>query len=114
YKSLPQNIKDKAAYALSFYNKELVKHFKLEEQTFALLTGIDNSLDTLIQAIVSEHKQLHKLFESIDGHSDLPLHLDTLGKMLEAHIRKEERELFPLIQDTCDEDLLRTIGKKLL
>ena len=35
--------------------------------------------------------------------------LDRIGKFLEAHIRKEEREVFPLIEQACTEKVLAAI-----
>jgi len=35
--------------------------------------------------------------------------LDKLGKKLEQHIRKEERILFPLIEQYCPEEMLAAI-----
>ena len=46
---------------------------------------------------------------------NLQVHLDTLGNALEIHIRKEERELFPLIEETCNEaELLTAIDNILI
>jgi len=35
--------------------------------------------------------------------------MDELGTKLEAHIRKEERVLFPLLQQYCSRDVLEQI-----
>jgi iron-sulfur cluster repair protein YtfE (RIC family) len=47
--------------------------------------------------------------ESIYNQDNLEVHLDQLGKDLELHIRKEERQLFPLIQENCNEQILNSI-----
>jgi iron-sulfur cluster repair protein YtfE (RIC family) len=39
--------------------------------------------------------------------------LDELGKALEKHVRKEERELFPMIEAKCNEQLLEKINQLL-
>jgi len=33
--------------------------------------------------------------------------------VLEDHVRKEERQIFPMIQDNCSEDVLNTIAETL-
>ena len=114
YKGLPADIEGRARYALNFYHEELVNHFEDEEKTLKLVTGINDELDSLVQAIFREHQELHTLFKSINHHPNLAAHLDELGKALEMHIRKEERELFPMIEATCGEELLQAIGKSLL
>ena len=114
YKGMPTDIQGKALYAVQFYNDHLVAHFKDEEKVLEMATGINNKLDFLIQNIIREHQDLHKMFSEIKSNPDMPTHLDTLGKELEAHIRKEERELFPLIQETCSEEVLDSIGRYFL
>ena len=113
YKGLPTDIQGKAEYASKFYQEELVKHFEDEEMVLKLVTGVESNLDLMIKTIYSEHQELHKLFQSIDKHPDLTSHLDQIGKTLETHIRKEERELFPLMQETCNEDLMIKVDKSL-
>ena len=113
YKGLPTDIQEKAEYAYKFYQEELVKHFEDEERVLKLVTGVESNLDLMIKTIYSEHQELHKLFQSIDKHPDLTSHLDQIGKTLETHVRKEERELFPLMQETCNEDLMIKVDKSL-
>ena len=113
YKGLPTDIQGKAEYAYKFYQEELVKHFEDEERVLKLVTGVESNLDLMIKTIYSEHQELHKLFQSIDNHPDLTSHLDQIGKTLETHVRKEERELFPLMQETCNEDLMIKVDKSL-
>ena len=113
YKGLPTDTQGKAEYAYKFYQEELVKHFEDEEMVLKLVTGVESNLDLMIKTIYSEHQELHKLFQSIDNHPDLTSHLDQTGKTLETHVRKEERELFPLMQETCNEDLMIKVDKSL-
>ena len=113
YKSLPADTEGKTVYALKFYKEELVKHFEEEEKVLKLVTGVNAALDLLVDTIFREHQELHVLFKSINNHSRVTAHLDELGRALEIHIRKEERELFPLIEETCTEDLMALIDKSL-
>lgn len=113
YNGLPADIAGKAMYALKFYKEKLVKHFEEEEKVLHLATGINGPLDLLIQTIFREHQELHAAFKLITNHPDLSAHLDELGKALEIHIRKEERQLFPLIERSCGEELLAAIDASL-
>lgn len=113
YKGLPSDTDGKAEYALKFYSEDLIKHFEDEEKALKLVNGINSELDLLVETIFSEHQELHLLFQSINNHPDKAVHLDELGKKLETHIRKEERELFPLIQENCNEELMTAIDKSL-
>ncbi|WP_036679251.1 hemerythrin domain-containing protein [Daejeonella oryzae] len=111
YKGLPEDHESKSIYALNFYEKELIKHFEEEEKVFKLVTGTTKDLDLLIETILQEHQELHGLFRSIPNHPDLKSHLHQLGKFLEAHIRKEERQVFPQMQETCSDEQWATIEK---
>lgn len=109
YKGLPHNLDGKAIYALQFYKDELIRHFIAEEKIFPLVKGINAEIDVLITEILKEHDLLHISFNSINTQNNLAEHLDQLGKDLELHIRKEERQLFPLIQEHCSEQVMNTI-----
>lgn len=114
YKGLPTNLEGKAEYAFKFYTDELVKHFEQEETAFALVKGISEKVDRLLQIIIEEHRTLNQSFKAIKDQKALAEHLDELGKLLEVHVRKEEREFFPLIEQTCNEDLMKAIEQSLL
>ena len=109
YKGLPTTIIDKAAYAIQFYKDDLEKHFKKEEAMLKKVSPIHPSIATVADEIVSEHQLLKKLFLSIKYAADQEAILNELGNELDAHIRKEERILFPLIQQHCPEELLQKL-----
>jgi len=113
YKNLPADPEGKSLYALKFYTEDLINHFEDEEKVLKLVADVSAPLDLLIQEIFREHQELHALFNSINTHPDVTAHLDELGKVLEIHIRKEERELFPLIEATCSEALMKAIDTSL-
>lgn len=114
YKGLPADLVGKADYAIRFYKAELIKHFDEEEQAvIKKIKGINVGLDKMANEIAVEHKGLTSSFESIKNAGDLATHLDKLGCALQKHIRKEEREFFPLIQELCSEKLLAEIEQAL-
>lgn len=113
YTGMPSDTTGKAAYALKFYNDELIQHFASEEAALKIVTGIDGTLDELIATIFQEHQHLHASFQSISDHPQLQTQLDELGKALEKHVRKEERELFPMIEANSNEQLLEKINQLL-
>ncbi|EOR93393.1 hypothetical protein ADIARSV_3472 [Arcticibacter svalbardensis MN12-7] len=113
YKGLPTGLEEKAAYASNFYEEDLVTHFAEEEKILKMVVGIQPALDVLIEAIFNEHQELHSLFKLINENPDLAVHLNETGKKLEDHVRKEERELFPMIQESCTEEMMIAIDKSL-
>ena len=109
YKGLPTELVQKAEYALNLYQKKLEKHFIQEEGMIPIVAGISQGLDALLEEMVQEHIVLRKLFAQLPAETNLLIPLDHLGKSLEFHIRKEERQIFPLIQECCSGEILNKI-----
>ena len=109
YKGMPTLVADKAAYALETFNNSLQPHFVKEEQVLAKLRNCSEALDLLIAEIVSEHTGLTASFLSLKKAVPPEKVLHELGEKLVAHIRKEERVLFPLIETSCGDKLLEEI-----
>jgi iron-sulfur cluster repair protein YtfE (RIC family) len=72
----------------------------------ASIKNIHASIDTLTEEIFNEHQQLSNAFLALDKTDHTVEELDALGNALDDHIRKEERILFPLIQEHCSEEVL--------
>lgn len=111
YKGLPLDVEGKAVYALDFYKNKLISHFIAEEKILPLVKGLNLEIDVLISEILEEHDRFRSSFNAINKQNIMADHLDKLGKDLELHIRKEERQLFPLIQENCSEQVLNTIER---
>ncbi len=109
YKDLPTTIVDKVEYSTNFFNNELKGHFKKEELLLKKVKGIHPSIATLSKEIIDEHELLKGLFLSLAEAYDPEAVLNELGNELDAHIRKEERVLFPLIQQHCPEEMLQKL-----
>ena len=109
YKGLPTTISDKVVYAIDFYKTELKTHFKKEELLLKKVKALHPAIVKLSDEIVAEHALLKGLFLSLNNAFDPEAVLNELGNELDAHIRKEERILFPLIQEHCTEEMLQKI-----
>ncbi len=100
YKGLPNELSGKIEYTKKFFNMELVRHFKEEEEIlYPIVKGKSKEIDILFREIFVEHLQIKKLVEQLDSSPEPQIILDKLGRLLESHIRKEERELFEKIQN---------------
>lgn len=109
YKGLPIDLNGKAEYAIKHYREELIEHFEQEEKMIPVLEGVNSTLDSLLESMKAEHRELHSLFNSIKMNQELSSQLDKLGRALESHVRKEDREIFPLIQECCTEEVLNKL-----
>lgn len=110
FKGLPLDAKGKAEYALKHYREELLEHFEQEEKMIPMIKGINATLDSLLACMKAEHQELHSLFNSINLDQELSTQLDTIGRALESHVRKEDRVIFPLIQECCAEEVLNKLA----
>ncbi len=109
YKGMPTTPLDKAQYAFDLYNQKIKSHFEKEELLLKKVRSQHDDLEPIIDEIFQEHLMLTKIFISLPGASELEAKLDVLGHLLSKHIRKEERVLFPQIQETCSQELLNEI-----
>jgi hemerythrin-like domain-containing protein len=106
YKGLPTDVEGKARYAAGFYENDLLLHFSKEEVMLEKVKHTDAAIAQLAEEIIAEHAELKNKFLALGTVADKAIALDELGHLLEAHIRKEERVLFPLIQEHCSEEQL--------
>jgi iron-sulfur cluster repair protein YtfE (RIC family) len=113
-KGYPADDEGKRDYALTFYSTRLRQHMDLEEQKlFPTVARVNHVLKALTEELSAEHKNLDQLFTELQSTEDLPETLDQLGKLLESHVRKEERQFFQLIQESLDETELARLNQLL-
>ncbi|AKD02397.1 Hemerythrin-like domain-containing protein [Pontibacter korlensis] len=114
---MPTTPATKRDYVLDFLKEHLLPHFKLEEQTVFILAA-DTSEELRQQAIhlQSEHRKLEQFILALPKATDaeLPVKLDEVGKMLEQHIRQEERVFFEALQQELPEEKLQELQQQVL
>lgn len=114
YKGLPTDLAGKIVYTFQFYNSELINHFKDEEEIlFPNIKNVNEDINLLISELLEEHRYINSLIEKLEHEKDKEEILDKLGYLLESHIRKEERQLFPMVQENILPELLEKIGKEI-
>jgi hemerythrin-like domain-containing protein len=104
---------------LRFWEEETSAHFKEEEEVLLAVFarhGGDLSAEP-IQEMVADHARIRGLVMTlIEEDRSGEVATDTLreiGERLEAHIRLEERRVFPLVETTLPEDGLEEVGTRL-
>jgi iron-sulfur cluster repair protein YtfE (RIC family) len=101
---------------VEFFKATLQSHFDLEEAyVFPLVLERMQDQAALIAELQHDHKRLRRLIQELERtpSSDLDTRLPALGRLLEVHIRKEERVLFQAIQRNLNPAELDEIGEKL-
>jgi iron-sulfur cluster repair protein YtfE (RIC family) len=111
YRGLPTDLAGKLSYAREMFERILEGHFMLEEKMLDMLSGQHGDIDTMAAQIREEHQRLVSRFHELSFlDASLENRLDELGHELEAHIRTEERILFPAMQERCSSNELESIG----
>lgn len=112
YKDLPNNTEGKVKHVINSWENELKFHFENEEKIlFPAIVGKNKEIDDLVEEILSEHKLIKNLVLGLEKADNTVSLLNELGLMLENHIRKEERQLFQLIQTHFPKELDNLDGK---
>jgi len=95
-----------------FWYKDLQQHFELEERYLVPLKDKYHQLEPSLDRMMHEHYELKSVINEISLN---PTHqsIDELRKALDSHIRFEERELFPLMEETISLQERQKIGKLL-
>lgn len=90
-------------YCCWFFENYLKHHFEVEEAVVFPVLG-SNHPD--VQRALGEHQKLIELFENRD---EVEKKLNEIKEFLNAHIRFEERVLFPKVQETATLEQLQKI-----
>ena len=77
------------------YAKELEPHFQIEEVSLLPLLH-STATQPLVERTLAAHQQLRGLLDALRQNDAWAL--DSFGKCLSAHVRFEERELFPVLE----------------
>ncbi len=100
-------------FIVSVWNGELRNHFIKEEVYLHPHVLQIPSLMEKYELMKAEHHQIRHLIDAIrNGDSNTALITD-FYTLLEKHIRFEERELFPFIQEHIQQEQLDELGRNL-
>ncbi len=111
---VPATPEGKAKYTIHYFEQELDNHFYLEEHVLQPeIAGINSEIDMLFKKLVDEHNGMRKMVKQLKSGKDLEDNLDKFGRLLEDHVKNEERNFFPKIQEALSEDELEKLAQKL-
>ena len=114
YKGLPTTAEGKAKYLEDAWEGVVLPHMEEEEsQLFPLARRLENEEVTgMVDRLEKEHRQLGALYDGVMQNPDRIAAQDALGRLLERHIRFEEREFFQLVQRKMPSEMLQVLLKK--
>ncbi len=94
-----KGLKERAQELRDFFANHLVVHFRAEEEAlFPKLRELAPESAALVDQLMREHRQLRDAVAQLETDAGLGKLVFDFGDLLERHIRKEERELFPLFE----------------
>jgi iron-sulfur cluster repair protein YtfE (RIC family) len=111
-------LRERAQEFVDFYRADLIKHFRAEETVlFPLMRETAAANATLLDELIKQHQEITNAIAPLEAGLGLSKLLFDIGDLLERHIRKEERELFPLFESQIEPTNAERIGvalKKIL
>jgi hemerythrin-like domain-containing protein len=107
---------EQAEDTVRFFHESLTLHFRAEEEIlFPIMRTTIPQAISLLDLLIREHRemqtQVEQLARASGDDTTLPMQLKTFGEVLERHIRREERELFPLYEAHMPETEAARLGQ---
>lgn len=111
-------LRERATEFIEFYRSNLAAHFRAEEKAlFPPMRAALPDIGSLLDELTCEHGALRQGATQLEAGIGLAKLVFDLGDLLERHIRKEERELFPLFEkhaETLNADAVGAALKDIL
>jgi hemerythrin-like domain-containing protein len=98
-----------------FFDDRGREHFEIEEQIMLPALEADDQLQAMGDRMCVEHEQIRDAAKRLTAdspptHEALPV-ANQLGRLLNDHVRFEEREVFELIEARLDPEALEALGR---
>jgi|SRR5436190_9580861 len=99
--------------------EELEAHTHIEETIFypRLIEEGDEELKSIVEEGIEEHRQvkmfLNEMRNLSDGSDKLNAKLKVVVEDVEHHVEEEEGEMFSMVEDQFDEDVLNALGAEM-
>ena len=109
-----EGLRVRASEFRDFFTQNLTNHFRAEEEAlFPPLRALMPDSEPIINQLLREHQELRSAMPNLEAETGLGKVIFDLGDLLERHIRKEERELFPLFEQHLDLFDVETVGERI-
>lgn len=98
-------------YIIDVFENGLLHHFNQEEEGFKEDMQSVTAAEPLMNRMEAEHRQFAEIIKNIhESDTNVFEQIRMFGELLHDHIRFEERELFPLIEQSLSIDQLQAIS----
>jgi hemerythrin-like domain-containing protein len=107
-------LEDAVGHFLAFWNRQGEHHFVIEERlVLPALSDDDASWAEASRRVRDEHGEIRARAAALP-HAPSVGAARRLGELLSAHVRYEERRLFPLVEEGLSREALAELGRVLL
>ena len=106
----------KADHSIRFYEGDLVTHFQAEEEfLFPAMLEIPAATE-IVDELRAEHSQMRRLVDQLRqiDIGSIAATLKEFADTLEAHIRKEERKLFPIYEQQASPETIARVERAIV
>ena len=99
--------------------QELDTHAHIEETIFYpyLMEEADKELERIVREGVEEHRQVKAFLAELDGMSGdtepFKAKIKVLMEDVKHHVKEEEDEMFPLVEDQVETNVLERLGEQM-
>lgn len=105
---------DVLAALADFWHEEGRNHFRIEEEILIPGSGLPGpDQDAQVARLFDDHRQIRAQVKEILGEVASPQQQRELGTALAAHVRFEERELFPRIESMLTPEELDQLARQI-
>lgn len=109
-----EGLRLRAAEFREFFDKQLIPHFRAEEEVlFPLMRAAVPESAALLDDLLRDHETFRQGVQELAAGTGLSKLMFDLGDLLERHIRREERELFPLFEQHVESSEAEAAGEKI-
>ena len=109
-----QNVAEVRDGALAFWADDGAEHFRIEEEVLLpAFAAAGDPADEAVVTVLVDHVWIRERMARLAA-DELDLGgVHELGERLAAHVRHEERVLFPLIEETLHAESLAALGRRI-
>ena len=109
-----EGLRLRAAELREFFDKQLIPHFRAEEEVlFPLMRAAAPESAALLDDLLREHETFRQGVKALAAGTGVSKLIFDLGDLLERHIRREERELFPLFEQYVESSRAEAAGQEI-
>ena len=109
-----EGLRLRAAELREFFDKQLIPHFRAEEEVlFPLMRAAAPESAALLDDLLRDHETFRQGVKALAAGTGVSKLIFDLGDLLERHIRREERELFPLFEQYVESSRAEAAGQEI-